>query len=330
MPTLIPLDDLLGVEFIGVILSTVSTSIIRVTVAATACSRDYTLIDSLHVALLVTAYYWYTVTNFGDYTVLAADTCFFAMRVYKLHPQRDTNSATAAPPRPKTHSLRPSSPAFTISGLSAGIACDSLIAASIIYYLQIRRTIFPRTNRAINLLITYALNTCELNSRGNLREALDGRTVELVGLQSTTAMTSANSESTVRTPGGGAWGKQSSSAPAYYEMDIDGGQKDSTNYAKLKKASCRKDLNPSTDTIIMKTMQWFVNPRLANAAMSNSFPTILCFTSGCPPRWPGLTSSLEFYKGTRKCSVGQVYVTSLPGPAKTRRDGVRKIEGNQE
>lgn len=68
-----------------------------------------------------------------------------------------------------------------------------------------------------------------LNSRGNLREALDGRTVELVGLQSTTAMTSANSESTVRTPGGGAWGKQSSSAPAYYEMDIDGGQKDSTN-----------------------------------------------------------------------------------------------------
>ncbi|KAF9817405.1 hypothetical protein IEO21_03459 [Rhodonia placenta] len=241
MPTLIPLDDLLGVEFIGVILSTVSTSIIRVTVAATACSRDYTLIDSLHVALLVTAYYWYTVTNFGDYTVLAADTCFFAMRVYKRTCAPNRDSATAAPPRPKTHSLRTSSPAFTISGLSAGIACDSLIAASIIYYLQIRRTIFPRTNRAINLLITYALNTSDtsyrLNSRGNLREALDGRTVELVGLQSTTAVTSANSESTVRTPGGGAWGKQSSSAPAYYEMDIDGGQKDSTNYAKLQKAS---------------------------------------------------------------------------------------------
>ncbi|EED78232.1 predicted protein [Postia placenta Mad-698-R] len=229
MPTLIPLDDLLGVEFIGVILSTVSTSIIRVTVAATACSRDYTLVQCGNSAL-------------SYFSHRNLDHAFFAMRVYKLHPQRDTNSATAAPPRPKTHSLRPSSPAFTISGLSAGIACDSLIAASIIYYLQIRRTIFPRTNRAINLLITYALNTCllttvftaitlalALNSRGNLREALDGRTVELVGLQSTTAMTSANSESTVRTPGGGAWGKQSSSAPAYYEMDIDGGQKDSTN-----------------------------------------------------------------------------------------------------
>lgn len=316
MPTLIPLDDLLGVEFIGVILSTVVYGItcLQVYLYYTChCGGDglFTrlyvgavwLIDSLHVALLVTAYYWYTVTNFGDYTVLAADTwslavsvtigellsglvqCFFAMRVYKLSERQlpipiaaFILSATQVACgigyavdgfRDRSSAAPKNALAFTISGLSAGIACDSLIAASIIYYLQIRRTIFPRTNRAINLLITYALNTCllttvftaitlalwvkldsslvftvfyftlvrlyscslmsTLNSRGNLREALDGRTVELVGLQSTTAMTSANSESTVRTPGGGAWGKQSSSAPAYYEMDIDGGQKDSTN-----------------------------------------------------------------------------------------------------
>ncbi|KZT71869.1 hypothetical protein DAEQUDRAFT_723479 [Daedalea quercina L-15889] len=51
-----------------------------------------------------------------------------------------------------------------VAGLSCDIACDSLIAATLIYYLRARRTIFHRTNRAINLLIAYALNTCLLTT----------------------------------------------------------------------------------------------------------------------------------------------------------------------
>ncbi|KZT69084.1 hypothetical protein DAEQUDRAFT_275228 [Daedalea quercina L-15889] len=56
--------------------------------------------------------------------------------------------------------LRP----YSTAGLAFGIACDSLIAGAIIYYLNMKRTIFSRTNHAINLLITYALNTCLLTT----------------------------------------------------------------------------------------------------------------------------------------------------------------------
>ncbi|KZT68549.1 hypothetical protein DAEQUDRAFT_319751 [Daedalea quercina L-15889] len=56
---------------------------------------------------------------------------------------------------------------YAATGLGIDIACDSLIAATFIHYLYIRRqTAFPRsrTNRAINLLIVYALNTCALTT----------------------------------------------------------------------------------------------------------------------------------------------------------------------
>ncbi|KAE9389648.1 hypothetical protein BT96DRAFT_889999 [Gymnopus androsaceus JB14] len=84
MPSLIPLDSSLGALFIGIILSTA--------VYGVTCLQAYNyfmhhsfsdrwflklfvvvlwVIDTLHVALLATFYYGYTVTNFGDYEFLA-------------------------------------------------------------------------------------------------------------------------------------------------------------------------------------------------------------------------------------------------------------------
>ncbi|KAF9064557.1 hypothetical protein BDP27DRAFT_1270145 [Rhodocollybia butyracea] len=84
MPALIPLDNLLGAAFIGIILST--------TIYGVTClqvyhyymhhsSKDASLlkifvgflwtVDTLHVAFLATFYYSYTVTNFGDYVFLS-------------------------------------------------------------------------------------------------------------------------------------------------------------------------------------------------------------------------------------------------------------------
>ncbi|TFY55181.1 hypothetical protein EVJ58_g8412 [Rhodofomes roseus] len=53
---------------------------------------------------------------------------------------------------------------YTVAGLGVGIACDLLIVVTLIYYLGVRRTGFPKTKRAINLLIVYALNTCMLTT----------------------------------------------------------------------------------------------------------------------------------------------------------------------
>ncbi|TFY61410.1 hypothetical protein EVJ58_g4529 [Rhodofomes roseus] len=46
--------------------------------------------------------------------------------------------------------------------LAANIACDLVIAAANVYYLEIRRTLSQRTNKAIKLLIVYSLNTYAL------------------------------------------------------------------------------------------------------------------------------------------------------------------------
>ncbi|KAF9059748.1 hypothetical protein BDP27DRAFT_1371164 [Rhodocollybia butyracea] len=121
MTALVPLDNLLGAAFIGIILSTVIYGVTCLQVYQYFIHhsyRDTTLlkifvallwtIDSFHVALLATFYYEYTVTNFGDYIFLSkvnwplmasdhsstqvvlADTItimvqmFFAYRVYLL------------------------------------------------------------------------------------------------------------------------------------------------------------------------------------------------------------------------------------------------------
>ncbi|KAF9059762.1 hypothetical protein BDP27DRAFT_1238142 [Rhodocollybia butyracea] len=84
MTALVPLDSLLGAAFIGIILSTViyGVTCLQVYQYFTHHSyKDTTLlkifvslfvtIDTFHVALLVTFYYEYTVTNFGDYIFLS-------------------------------------------------------------------------------------------------------------------------------------------------------------------------------------------------------------------------------------------------------------------
>ncbi|ETW79447.1 hypothetical protein HETIRDRAFT_172018 [Heterobasidion irregulare TC 32-1] len=58
---------------------------------------------------------------------------------------------------------RYSSP-WTTASISSEIACDALITGLMIYYLRRGRTHFGRTNRAIDLLIAYALNTSLLTT----------------------------------------------------------------------------------------------------------------------------------------------------------------------
>ncbi|EIM84219.1 uncharacterized protein STEHIDRAFT_169981 [Stereum hirsutum FP-91666 SS1] len=211
MPSLIPLDNLLGVAFIGVIISTAIYGITCLQVYhyyTKHCAQDSAflksfvaallVLDSLHVALLATFYYHYTVTNFGDYAVLAEDTwslltqvavgdiltlcvqMFFAFRIYQLSGNRmfipivivlmaTIQLALAIAYIVKGfHVLFFSNSAadipYTTSALSIDIACDTIITITMIYYLQRNRSSFEKTNRAINLLITYALNTCLLTT----------------------------------------------------------------------------------------------------------------------------------------------------------------------
>ncbi|KAJ7896434.1 hypothetical protein B0H14DRAFT_2333441 [Mycena olivaceomarginata] len=78
MPSLVPLDNLLGAAFIGIL---VSTAIYGITClqgyiyytensSGDNLSSSSSLLDTLHVILLGIFYYRYTVTNFGDYAQL--------------------------------------------------------------------------------------------------------------------------------------------------------------------------------------------------------------------------------------------------------------------
>ncbi|KAI0312786.1 hypothetical protein OF83DRAFT_1027102, partial [Amylostereum chailletii] len=84
MPSLIPLDNILGVAYIGIIVSTAVYGItcLQVYLYYTEHSENdgcflktfvavLMVIDSIHVMLVSASYYHYTVTNFGDYIVLA-------------------------------------------------------------------------------------------------------------------------------------------------------------------------------------------------------------------------------------------------------------------
>ncbi|KZT64979.1 hypothetical protein DAEQUDRAFT_769219 [Daedalea quercina L-15889] len=94
MPALIPLDEFLGVVFIGIIVSTILYGV--------TCLQTYSYytqnsnndsrwmklfvalvvaVDSFHVALIATAYYYYTVTNYGDYFALQVEQVPWSMAV---------------------------------------------------------------------------------------------------------------------------------------------------------------------------------------------------------------------------------------------------------
>ncbi|KZS99735.1 uncharacterized protein LAESUDRAFT_732913, partial [Laetiporus sulphureus 93-53] len=151
-----------------------------------------------HVVLLATFYYWYTVTNFGDYEVLVFDTwslsaqvtvagvltffvqLFFAFRVYRLSGKKVIIPSvicffsilqlacaiayTVVGYRIQKFSASEKATPYTTCSLAAELACDSTIAGSMIYYLLHSRSPFSKTNKAVNLLITYALNTCLLTN----------------------------------------------------------------------------------------------------------------------------------------------------------------------
>ncbi|THH16209.1 hypothetical protein EW146_g4392 [Bondarzewia mesenterica] len=192
MPSLIPLDNLLGASFIGVIVSTA-------------------MIDTLHVALVGYSMYYYTVTNFGDYTALVQESSgsgsdwsmtvcplssvynVYLMSVFVqnllnvfVQLQRREHSdpwhhCISANSLPLSSEILTRHPVYSMCGttglhvkmfskigetipwiasaLSTNMVCDGLIMSYMISYLKEGRTHFSRTNRAITLLITYALNT---------------------------------------------------------------------------------------------------------------------------------------------------------------------------
>ncbi|KAH9929431.1 uncharacterized protein B0H18DRAFT_1103459 [Fomitopsis serialis] len=212
MPTLIPLDNFLGAAFIGIILSTMlyGVSCLQTWLYYTQYSKSDSLrlklfvalvvvLDTLHVALISTAYYHYTVTNYGDYEILDTVTwsiavqisfggfvgllvqLFFATRIYVLGKRRllfpgiigllgivelgCSIAYTAAGYSDRYFSVSGKeghANVYTSTALTANIVCDLLIAGCTVYYLREGRTAFYRTNKAVTLLMTYALSTCVL------------------------------------------------------------------------------------------------------------------------------------------------------------------------
>ncbi|KAJ7751734.1 hypothetical protein B0H14DRAFT_2981069 [Mycena olivaceomarginata] len=197
MPSLIPLDSVLGAAFIGIL---VSTAVYGIT-----CLQGYiyytenssgdkqylktfpSLLDTFHVILLGIFYYYYSVTNFGDYIELQAiSNCkgkaqvvvediialmvqfFFAYRIYQLSKNwiipaiicilsigqfGRVGVKLKESARTKT---------WTISGMAISAACDVVITASMIYYLWSEKQQIKLSrgmNRTINSLMRYSLNT---------------------------------------------------------------------------------------------------------------------------------------------------------------------------
>ncbi|KAJ7747610.1 hypothetical protein DFH07DRAFT_575439 [Mycena maculata] len=164
-------------------------------------------LDTFHLALLVMFVYHYSVTNFGDYVSLQRSTwtvvvqalvggivqvlveMFFAYRLYNLAGKKiifliiiailclakltTTIGFTVIGLGLDAFSLAGKLQAWSISSLALAIACDTVIAVFLIYYLRKGSYIgFKGTHRAINLLITYALNTCLLTSIFNIVDVI--------------------------------------------------------------------------------------------------------------------------------------------------------------
>jgi len=205
---------MLGAAFIGIITSTAiyGVTCLQVYLYYTQhCSKDglflklYVLalvaLETFHVALLTTGFYWYTVTNFGDLSVLENNTWsllvevvigdtvtgivqfFFAYQIFKLNAKRihapivicllaAAQLALAIVFVVKMFKISLFSEAhqavrWGASSLSADLANDIIIAVHMMYFLEKGRA--ARTppfttvkNRTINLVIAYALNTCLL------------------------------------------------------------------------------------------------------------------------------------------------------------------------
>ncbi|KAJ7092519.1 hypothetical protein C8R43DRAFT_1049854 [Mycena crocata] len=212
MPALFPVDKVLGVDLIGLALSTIIYGItcLQVFLYYTKyCSRDslalklfvagLMIMDTVEWSLLVVAMYHYTITNFGDYIVLQRNhwslsyqavlggllavlvEMFFAWRLFNLSGRKLifpfvigifclAKTATSigftyvSDVSAKEFSQAGILEVWSLVSLATAIACDAFIAFGLIYYLHRGNAGFKGTHRAINLLITYALNTCLLTS----------------------------------------------------------------------------------------------------------------------------------------------------------------------
>ncbi|KAI0316901.1 hypothetical protein OF83DRAFT_1124267 [Amylostereum chailletii] len=212
MPSLVPLDNLLGAALVGVGVSTAIYGLtwLQVYLYYTEHSgRDgkflkafvavLMVLDTTHVAFLFTFLYHYTVTNYGDLRVLAETTwsligqvtvgtvmsfmvqCFFARRVYILGKKKIVVPSIIVilslgqlvvggilyaikAFQVVLFSNAPPDLPYALSALSMDLACDATIAVAMIYYLRKSRAAVSNTNRAIDILITYTMNTCLLTT----------------------------------------------------------------------------------------------------------------------------------------------------------------------
>ncbi|KIY48366.1 hypothetical protein FISHEDRAFT_58997 [Fistulina hepatica ATCC 64428] len=207
------LDNTLGANFIGIILSTI---LFGITVLqsylyfADGSSTDPTFlkcfvgtllwfraIDSFHVALLVHAYYFYTVTHFGNYeelelTVWSLDVeiavgvvlstmvqWFYAYRTYQLSFRRDfitpivicllslaQFTLTVQTRQDVLFSEAAKSTGRAVSALACEVTCDLTITLAMVYHLMKNRgktqykTFFKTSTRHIvSVLVAYIINT---------------------------------------------------------------------------------------------------------------------------------------------------------------------------
>ncbi|KAJ7712047.1 hypothetical protein B0H16DRAFT_1900287 [Mycena metata] len=208
--SLVPVDNLLGAWFIGLIISSIifGISCLQVYLYYTQhCARDgkflkcfvavLLVLDTLHLTLISISFYRDAVTNFGDFVqlntvpwTLLAQTpvgvllstmiqLFYAYRIRTL-----SNGSPYMPVLIFVFSLvelalgvvymhnglqlkfftraREDLP-FSASALASEVACDVLITGSTIYYLLRNKSDFKATNRAINILVAYTINSGALS-----------------------------------------------------------------------------------------------------------------------------------------------------------------------
>ncbi|KAJ7929560.1 hypothetical protein B0H13DRAFT_2310488 [Mycena leptocephala] len=155
-------------------------------------------LDTLHLALLSHSFYSTTVTNFGDYVelvqapwsllaevfvgVLSATLVqfFYAYRIYTISKKSLVfpviigicslaQLALGIAYMHKAFQVKFFKDAkadvpYSTSGLAFEAGCDVLIAGAMIYHLLRNKTGFQKTNKAINLLVAYSLNSGALTS----------------------------------------------------------------------------------------------------------------------------------------------------------------------
>lgn len=151
-------------------------------------------LDTFHFTLVTHSIYFFAVTNFGDYVrdsrtvwslqvqvgtaqllTLLVQGCF-AYRIYTLSQRKNwwlpvlvilcgfamllsSTGFMITAFHVKYFTATTHNIPWTISGLLSELLGDTLMTAGMIYYLSRGRTVMERTNRVLNILITYTLNS---------------------------------------------------------------------------------------------------------------------------------------------------------------------------